>query len=454
VAKSQIPASYEDRTVCILGLGFVGLTLAAVMAEVGFHIIGVEIRKDVLQKLEAGIAHFYEPGLTDAMHRAVKNGRLKVHNAIPPDCAATVYIITVGTPLDARGRVNLDSVTRIAHQIAERIKDDDIVILRSTVKIGTTEHLVRPIVAKSGKRFQIAFCPERTIEGQALEELRHLPQIIGAADHDTVTRAAQLFNFLTPTVIRVSSAETAELIKLVDNGRRDLLFGYANEVARICDTIGVSAAEVVRSGRFGYTRTDLPMPGPVGGPCLSKDPHILVESVEQFGIQPEITLAARLVNERQPAELVHFIRKIAATAVNFPANPRIAILGIAFKGRPPTDDVRGTMAIPVQRELVKAFPGASIIVHDPIVDDQTLRSLEMIPVDSLEQTFTQTSLSIILNNHPIYATMPIETITEPMARPGFVYDCWNNFIERPVRLPSGVCYIALGSQSVPISDNV
>jgi hypothetical protein len=108
------------------------------------------------------------------------------------------------------------------------------------------------------------------------------------------------------------------------------------------------------------------------------------------------------------------------------------------------------MAVPVHRELIKAFPGASIIVHDPIVDDQTLRSLEMIPVDSLEQTFTQTSLSIILNNHPIYATMPIETITEPMARPAFVYDCWNNFIERPVRLPSGVSYIALGSQSVPI----
>jgi UDP-N-acetyl-D-mannosaminuronic acid dehydrogenase len=445
VAKSQIPIGYKDRTVCILGLGFVGLTLAAVMAEVGFHIIGVEIREDVLKKLEAGIAHFYEPGLTDAMHRAVKSGRLKVHNAIPSDCAATVFIITVGTPLDDRRRVNLDSVTRIAHQIAERVKDGDIVILRSTVKIGTTEQLVRPIVAKSGKRFQIAFCPERTIEGQALEELRYLPQIIGAADYDAITRAAQLFNFITPTVIRVSSAETAELIKLVDNGRRDLLFGYANEVARICDTIGVSAAEVIRSGRFGYNRTDLPMPGPVGGPCLSKDPHILVESIEQFGIYPEITIAARLVNERQPSELVEYIHKVTASDVKFSAAPRIALLGIAFKGRPPTDDVRGTMAIPVHRELVKAFPDASIIVHDPIVDAETLRSLELTPVDSLEQAFADTSMALILNNHPAYATMSIETITQPMARPALVYDCWNNFVDRPIQLQSGIRYVAMGS---------
>jgi UDP-N-acetyl-D-mannosaminuronic acid dehydrogenase len=444
LVKSQIPIGYKDQTICILGLGFVGLTLAAVMAEVGFHIVGVEIREDVLKKLEAGLAHFYEPGLTDATRRAVKNGRLKVRSTIPPDCEATVYIITVGTPLDAEGRVNLDSVTHIAHLIAERIKNGDLIILRSTVKIGTTEQLVRPIVAESGKRFQIAFCPERTIEGQALEELRYLPQIIGATDHEAVTRAAQLFNFITPTVIRVSSAETAELIKLVDNGRRDLLFGYANEVARICDTIGISAAEVIHSGRFGYTRTDLPMPGPVGGPCLSKDPHILVESVEQFGIYPEITIAARLVNERQPSELIEYICK-AATVVKFPASPRIALLGIAFKGRPPTDDVRGTVAIPVHRALRKAFPQASVVVHDPVVDADTLRSLEMTPTDSLEHAFAETSMALILNNHPTYATMSIETLAQIMARPALLYDCWNNFIDRPIQLPAGIRYVSMGS---------
>jgi UDP-N-acetyl-D-mannosaminuronic acid dehydrogenase len=419
------------------------------MAEVGFKIVGVEIRENVLEKLRAGIAHFYEPGLTDALRRAVKNGRLEVHDTIPCDCSASVYIITVGTPVGADGRVNLDGVTRIAHQIAECMNDGDMIVLRSTVKIGTTECLIRPILAKAGKRFQIAFCPERTIEGQALAELRYLPQIIGAADHDTVTRAAQLLNFITPTVVRVSNAETAELIKLIDNGRRDLMFGYANEVARICDSIGVSAAEVIRSGRFGYTRTDLPMPGPVGGPCLSKDPYILAESLEQFGILPEITIAARRVNERQPSEIADYV-KTQLPAFRFTASPRIALLGIAFKGRPATDDVRGTMAIPIRDALLKAFPNASIVAHDPVVDAETMRLLELLPVERLEDAFAQANLVFILNNHPDYATMPIETITIPMARPSIVYDCWNNFIDQPIQLPRDVQYVALGSHRNPV----
>src|SRR4029077_6835021 len=364
--QDHIPADFRDRTVCVLGLGFVGLTLAAVMASVGFKIVGVEIRAEVRDNFKAGTAHFYEPGLTENLRRASQSGLLEVHAEIPVDCPASVYIITVGTPLGPNGRVNLENVTRIAEQIAARLKDGDLIVLRSTVKIGTTEQVVKPILEKAGKRFEIAFCPERTIEGQAMAELRFLPQIVGAADRQTASRAGQIFGFLTPTVVRVSNVATAEMIKLIDNSRRDLMFGYANEVARMCDALGISAAEVIRSGRFGYTRTDIPMPGPVGGPCLSKDPPILAESLEYVGIRPEITLAARKVNERQPDEMVQFIR--ALFRADGPAKLRIALLGIAFKGRPVTDDVCGTMAIPVLTALNAAFPTAEIFAHDPVVD--------------------------------------------------------------------------------------
>ena len=143
--------------------------------------------------------------------------------------------------------------------------------MRSTVKIGTTRNLVHPVLEASGKRFDLAFCPERTVEGQALEELRWLPQIVGGETLDVTVRAGQLFQFLTPTVVRVSSVETAEMVKLVDNSQRDVHFAYSNEVARVCDVIGISAAEVIQAGKRGYPRTNLPMPGPVGGPCLEKD---------------------------------------------------------------------------------------------------------------------------------------------------------------------------------------
>ncbi len=204
----------------------------------------------MLDALSQRRAHFHEPGLTEQLVRAVDSERLTVHPAIPPNCAATAFIVTVGTSLDSEGRVSMASVRFHATEIAAQLKDGDLVLLRSTVQIGTTRDVVGPILAATGKRYGLAFCPERTVEGQALRELRYLPQIVGAMDAMVATRAAQLFAFLTPTVVRVSDPETAEMIKLIDNAKRDVIFGYANEVARMCDAIGISAAEVIRSGRF------------------------------------------------------------------------------------------------------------------------------------------------------------------------------------------------------------
>ena len=135
-----------------------------------------------------------------------------------------------------------------------------------------------------------------------------MPQIVGGHDRDSRIRAAQVFQFLTPTVVQVSSLETAELIKLIDNAQRDVHFGLSNEVARIADAIGVSAVEVIRAGKLGYARTNLAMPGPVGGPCLEKDSYILANGLKGFEIAPEIIMAARRTNERQPAEIVAQLR--------------------------------------------------------------------------------------------------------------------------------------------------
>ena len=243
------------------------------------------------------------------------------------------------------------------------------------------------------------------MEGQALRELRYLPQIVGAMDAMVATRAAQLFAFLTPTVVRVSDPETAEMIKLIDNAKRDVIFGYANEVARMCDAIGISAAEVIRSGRFGYSRTDLPMPGPVGGPCLSKDSHILGASLTAFGVVPEITLAARRVNERQPAEIASFLASFSKTSLRLPPAPRIAVLGVAFKGQPETDDVRGTTAIALRSALSERFPNATFTAYDPISDAELTSSLGFEPAASLETAFERAHLVVIHNNHPAFARM-------------------------------------------------
>jgi UDP-N-acetyl-D-mannosaminuronic acid dehydrogenase len=427
-----------------MGLGYVGLTLATVMVEVGFTVHGIEIRDEVVEKLKRGEAHFSEPGISERLHRAIADGRLLVSKAIPPDAQSTVHIITVGTPIGADGVSRMDMVENVAREVAKHLKDGDLVVLRSTVKIGTTRTLVEPILAATGKRFHLAFCPERTVEGQALEELRWLPQIVGGGTYEATVRAGQLFQFLTPTVVRVGSIETAEMVKLVDNTQRDVHFAFSNEIARLCDAMGISATEVIQAGKLGYPRTNLPLPGPVGGPCLEKDPHILAESARGFGVVAEMAMLGRRINERQLIEVAGFAADMAS-ARGVPERPKIALLGIAFKGRPATDDLRGTTAKPVFEELKRRFPGARFVGYDAVVEPADIAGFGLEPQGSLEEALSGTHLAVILNNHPVFPRMPLEDLATRMAKPALVYDLWNNFDRGKLRMPEGTTYVSLGN---------
>ncbi len=441
----MLPNSFPDRNVCVLGLGYVGMTLAVAMADAGFQVHGVEIRDDILDKLAEGVPHFHEPGLAERLRHVLQRGRLSFGRT--PDCDRrhSVYIITVGTPLDGTGRVRTDMIEAASRQVAECLRDGDMVILRSTVKLGTTRTIVKPILDACGKRFDIAFCPERTLEGQALVELNQLPQIVGAESLEVAARASQIFGFLTPTTVKVSTLETAELIKLVDNTYRDITFAFSNEIARLCNHLEISAVEVVRAGKLGYPRTNLPLPGPVGGPCLEKDPHILIEGAREAGVELEITAAGRRVNESQPTEVAGFLQDLARSMQGFPAEPTISLMGLAFKGRPETDDLRGTMAKPVFDELRARFPTARWRGFDAVVAPDQIRAFGLEPAANMEGAVRGANLAVILNNHPVFTSMPLPDLARSMDRPGFIYDFWNNFNSREVDLPEGTAYIALGS---------
>lgn len=443
-----LPGNYADGEVCILGLGYVGLTLATVMADVGFRVHGVEINDRIFDKLSVGQPHFFETGL-DAMYRRVfESGRLTVTRRIPEDCPATVHIITVGTPLGEGGRARLDMVEGISREIAARARDGALVALRSTVKIGTTRDVVAPILAASGKRFDLAFCPERTVQGQALKELRELPQIVGGMTTEAGLRAATMFQFLTPTVTRVSAPETAEVCKLVDNVSRDVMFAYANEVAKVCDAIGVSAVEVIRAGKLGYPRTNLPLPGPVSGPCLTKDPHILQQSLESRGVSLPITHWARRSNEELVGDVVGSLKGLAAATEGFPAAPTIAVMGLAFKGRPVTDDLRGSSVYDLLDALRAAWPAARLRGFDALVPRDGIEGLGLQPMASMAEACQGADLVIIHNNHPLFADMPVEALTGAMNKPGIFYDFWNHFDPVAVNVAKGTRYVALGAAGI------
>lgn len=442
---ARVPANFPDRTVCIVGLGYVGLTLAVAMAQVGFRVVGVERRPEVAAELLEGRPHFYEPKLPEALRRLVQAGDLTIHDTIPPEERPSVYVVTVGTPLGDDGHVRLDMVTDAAQAVAEHSADNALVVMRSTLRLGTTRNIVAPILAASGKSFELAFCPERTLEGEALSELRYLPQIVGGMCHGAALRAATMFQFLTPTVVRVSEPETAELIKMIDNTHRDISFAFSNEIARACDAAGVSAVDVIRAGKLGYPRTNLYMPGPVGGPCLSKDPHILAEGLRKFGVDVEIALAARHLNERQPFEIAALLAQLVRGFDGFTTAPKISLLGLAFKGRPATDDLRGTMATPIFAAVRERFPDAAFHGYDAMVSTEAIREFGVQPCASLDEAFADASLVLVLNNHVAFENMPLADLATTMRHPGLVYDLWNNFSASDLQLPVGVGYAGLGN---------
>lgn len=415
--------------ICIIGLGYVGLTLATAFANKGLRVLGVEKRADVVDKISNGEPHFMEDGLQEVLSHRVARGELVARESIAnTDEVNGVFIITVGTPLKADGSINLDFIRSATSDILDHIEDDSLIVLRSTVKVGTCRNIVAPLLDKTGKRYHLAMCPERTLEGKAMEELGKLPQVIGSDDELAKDKAEALFSVLTNAVVRLSSLEAAEILKLVDNTYRDVQFAFANEVARICEAYSVNAIEVIEGGKLGYPRTNVALPGLVGGPCLEKDPHILAASAKSADIDLEITEAARMVNERQPIETVDFITKEAEKR-GMGSEPIIAVMGIAFKGVPETDDLRGAMALKVLKNLKTAFPRSKIRVFDSVVGLPDMRSIfpDFEVCSSIKSVVSGAQIAIITNNHPRFRNWAPAQMIEEMGENAFIYDYWNHF---------------------------
>ena len=413
----------------VLGLGYVGLTFATALADLDMKVLGVEKRQDVVDMTNNGEPHFAETGLKSVMQHVIKRtGRLKAVTEFGKEDTCNVYIITVGTPLGPDGKTNLSFIQTATRQVAENMMDGALVILRSTVAIGTARNIVSPILQASGKSFQIAMCPERTLEGRAMQELRQLPQIVGADDKATRERAAHFFYKLTPTCVQVSSLEAAEIVKLTDNTFRDVQFAFANEIARVCEAYDVNAMEVINGGKLGYPRTNVALPGLVGGPCLEKDPHILTQSLEKVDIALDIAPAARRVNERQPVETVSFLADEVRKHVE-DRKPVIALMGMAFKGVPATDDLRGSMALKVLDSLRSELPDAEIRLYDPVCTPDQLRDINggSIAVASQQEAIDGADCVIIANNHPSFGETPPAEMLSHLAADGFIYDYWNHF---------------------------
>lgn len=427
------------KTVGVVGLGYVGLTLAVTLARKGFTVHGVDTSPAVLDALVKGRPHLFEPGVEEGV-RAFLGKRLHVGSELPQG-AVDAAIICVSTPINPDTQApELGNLRMAARHVALRCASDTVVIVRSTVPVGASRTIVLPELLARWGRARLAFAPERTIQGQALRELEELPQVVGGLDSDGRGAAAALFARVTKRVVEVSSLEAAELVKLVNNCHTDLIYSYGNEVALMAERWQLDPLEVIRAANLEYPRPDLAKPGFVGGACLSKDPYILISGSRAAGYTPWLVGQARGLNEHLPVHvaerLIGMIRKARGSA----EGARLAVLGWAYKGWPPTDDMRGTPIVSMLPLLRAA--GLELRGHDYLVAADVIRGLGAEPVTP-EAAFDGADAVLVITNHSEYAKLDLRRLLPGLRRPAVLYDCWRILDEETVR-GAGVSYAGIG----------
>ncbi len=438
------------RPVCIIGMGFVGLTLAATFADVGFEVYGIEQNENTLNMLKKGEPHFFEKNLPQILKRHA-NTRMKFLPSLTAEpIPADIYIVSVGTPFhEATNEVDYSSLESAATDIGKVLKVGDLIILRSTVPIRTTRERFIPLVEKNsslvaGRDFSVAFAPERTVEGKALEELRTLPQIVGGFDDRSADLATRLFRTIAPTIVNVGSLEAAEAVKLINNSFRDWIFGFSNHISMLCDRYGLPTKKIINAANEGYPRDRVPHASPgVGGICLRKDPHLLIESAVHVDMDASFFEASRHINRAVPKAIAMKIKRYCEQEGIDVKSVTVGILGVAFKGRPETSDVRGSTALDVVDHLREHGFG-TILAHDPLATHADLQNAGMTPT-ALEMVFQQSQILVLLNNHRVYESMDIPRLMGGSSVKYF-YDGWHMF-EPQTFLAHGVRYDAMGTDA-------
>ena len=395
----------------IVGAGHLGLPLAAALIKAGLIVDVLDTDKRLIDDLGRG-RYGREPGVAEALRAGRR--RLRLHDK-PPAELPRVVVLCVGTPYDrTSNRPDLSQVSAAVDALTPGLTGKSLLIVKSTMPVGGTREIAERIKRRCGTTPLIAYCPDRVIEGVALDELPRLPQVIGGSP-ESVSAACRFFDGVTQSVVPVSSTEAAELVKLLNNGHTDLLYAFANQAAIAAESFGLDASEVIRACNDGYPRPDLALPGWVGGSCLTKDPLALAWSARQAGAELPLVTAARDLNER--------VADRAADFITNGTDPYATVLfaGIAYKGQPETDDTRGGAAEAI-RGLMEGGD-RQFLGHDYAASPDRIAALGIQPV-SLPKGVAQAQGVIFCNDHPRYREHLMAGGLAELLAGKVIYDIW------------------------------
>ncbi|HUW59647.1 MAG TPA: nucleotide sugar dehydrogenase [Candidatus Bathyarchaeia archaeon] len=374
------------KRICVLGLGYIGLPTASVLASNGFHVLGVDINPRVVDTLAKGRIHIEEPGLQTVVKAAIQSGNL--HASVEPE-KSDVFFIAVPTPLTSNKKADMRHIVQAAEQIVPFLEKGSLVILESTSPPGTCRNLLAPILERSGLRagedFGLAHCPERVLPGRILKELIQNDRVIGGLTKNCAQQARDIYKTFVEGGIFLTDVTTAEMVKVIENTFRDVNIALANETAILCERLGINFGEVVVLANR-HPRVNLHKAGPgVGGHCISVDPWFLVE---QFPDEAKIIHAARLRNDGMPGHVVMRTMKL----IEGVDEPKVAALGVAFKGN--VDDMRESPSLQIVKQLIDL--GVKVAVNDPYVKNFPFQ------LSSLDDCFNAADCILLLTDHDDY----------------------------------------------------
>lgn len=353
-------AAGENQTICVVGLGYIGLPTAALLASRGARVFGVDVNAAVIDTINDGKIHIVEPQLDAFVRTAVMDGRLTAHLE---GQSADVFMICVPTPFLAGSmppEPDISYVLSAADLIAPLVKPGNLIILESTSPVGTTE-MVRARLAEAGAeadKIHIAYCPERVLPGRIMQELVENDRVIGGLDEASRKAAAQFYSGFVEGDILQTDAKTAEMCKLTENSFRDVNIAFANELSLVCDEMDVNVWELIRLANR-HPRVDILRPGTgVGGHCIAVDPWFIVSGAPETA---RLIRSAREINDAKPDWVVAKLLEAVADVRVEGRKPVVACLGLAFK--PDIDDLRESPAVEVAEKLQAA--GCEVIAVEP-----------------------------------------------------------------------------------------
>ena len=424
--------SIRSREICVVGCGYVGLPLALVMAKSGFNVKGYDVNRELVSKLNKYKAPFYEKGISSLLNQQL-NKNLQITHSISEIRNCDTYIISVGTPITKLKKPNYLYLKKSINTLCKLLKKGDLIILRSTVPVGTSKKILINLIEtrtnlKAGKDFYVSFCPERTVEGNAILELTNNPQIIGGYCEKSAEISIKIFNEITHTVIDVQTLEAAELSKLIDNSYRDTIFAYSNQMSLLASKFKINYSKLVDKINLGYSRNFVPKPSPgVGGPCLTKDPYILANSLSERKINYSLLNSARLTNEVMPKKICEKIYSKIKILKKNNKKINIFITGIAFKGDPETSDLRDSTSIEIIN-ILKKNKKNHIFVHDFVLEKMNTKPKGYKFID-LNKGLQGADVILILNNHKNYENLS-HHLLKKIKKNTIVFDAWQMLYEK------------------------